>query len=190
MAKNTFVAEVTFKVILRQTYWKLIIMIKKLTLDNFKSNLFSKESIKPRLNTIGTEILSKVQLPPKTEAILKRRPNEVIIINITRNTTTNIDNKTIVTNIKETFQTWIFYYWYWFTDRKKWHLEKNNNWGSPAVTVKKCGTYIKHFLREQFYQLKDTLNALDFGYTLFYTTFEKVGLPIWNLHLRSFNRLL
>ena len=80
-------------------------MIKKLTLDNFKSNLFSKESIKPRLNTIGTEILSKVQLPPKTEAILKRRPNEVIIINITRNTTTNIDNKTIVTNIKETFQT-------------------------------------------------------------------------------------
>ena len=80
-------------------------MIKKLTLDNFKSNLFSKESIKPRLNTIGTEILSKAQLPPKTEAILKRRPNEVIIINITRNTTTNIDNKTVVTNIKETFQT-------------------------------------------------------------------------------------
>ena len=78
-------------------------MIKKLTLNNFKSNLFSKESIKPRLNTIGTEILSKVQLPPKTEAILKRRPSEVIIMNITRNTTMNIDNKTIVTNIKETF---------------------------------------------------------------------------------------
>ena len=55
--------------------------------------IFFQKSIKPRLNTIGTEILSKVWLSSNTEAILKRRANEVIIMNITKHKTVNTVTK-------------------------------------------------------------------------------------------------
>lgn len=98
--------------------------------------IFFQKSIKPRLNTIGTEILSKVWLSSNTEAILKRRANEVIIMNITKHKTVNTDNKTTATNISESFQVWIFNYWFWLID------QKNSSWkkiieNSSALPVKK-----------------------------------------------------
>ena len=172
-----------FNVILWQTYWKMILMMRRLTQKAIKSNLLWK-SIKPRLNTIGTEILRKVRLPPNTEAILKRRPIEIMIMNITKHKTVNTDNKTTVTNISESFQVWIFNYWYWLID------QKNNSWkkiieNSSALPVKKYCTKQSIFWGSSFISLRIHYWA----YVVLNCDFEKVSLPVSNLHLCSFNKL-
>ena len=173
-----------FNVILWQTYWKMILMMRRLTQKAIKSNLLWK-SIKPRLNTIGTEILSKVRLPRNTEAILKRRPNEVIIMNITKHTTVNTDNKTTVTNISENFQVCIFNYWYWLIDQKNGSWKKITIENSSALPVKKYCTKQSIFWGSSFISWRIHYWA----YVVLNYDFEKVSLPVSNLLLCSFNKL-